>query len=55
MSFNEQKGYKALTIKNTLKGLSNVVLAGKWTAMNGGLPIAVTSGKFAAQKLPNIK
>ena len=55
MSFNEQKGYKALTIKNTLKGLSNVVLAGQWTAMNGGLPIAVTSGKFAAQKLPNIK
>lgn len=54
MSFYEQKGYKALTVKNTVKGLSNVILAGQWTAMNGGLPVAVTSGKFAAQKLPQI-
>ena len=55
MSFYEQKGFKALTMKNTMKGLSNVILAGQWTAMNGGLPVAVTSGKFAAQKLPKIK
>lgn len=52
MSFYEQNGFKALTMKNTMKGLSNVILASQWTAMNGGLPIAVTSGKFAAQKLP---
>ena len=55
MSFYEQKGYKALTMKHKVKGLSNVILAGQWTAMNGGLPVAVTSGKFAAQKLPKIK
>lgn len=55
MSFYEQKGFKALTMKNTMSGLSNVILASQWTAMNGGLPVAVTSGKFAAQKLPKIK
>lgn len=54
MSFYEQNGYKALHIKNEIKKLPNVLLAGQWTAMNGGLPIAVTSGKFAAQKLPDL-
>ncbi len=47
MSFFEQKGYKSLTAKNSVKGLSNVFLASQWLTTNGGLPIAVTSGKFA--------
>lgn len=48
MSFFEQKGYKSLTAKNSVKGLSNVFLASQWLTTNGGLPTAVTSGKFAA-------
>lgn len=48
MSFYEQKGYKSLTAKNSVRGLKNVVLASQWLTTNGGLPIAVTSGKFAA-------
>lgn len=47
MSFFEQKGYKSLTAKNRIKGLPNVFLASQWLTTNGGLPIAVTSGKFA--------
>ena len=38
-------------IKGTLKGLENVVLAGQWLSMPGGLPMAMTSGKFAVQRI----
>lgn len=48
MSFYEQKGHKSLTAKNSVRGLKNVVLASQWLSTNGGLPIAATSGKFAA-------
>ncbi|MCM1266362.1 MAG: NAD(P)/FAD-dependent oxidoreductase [Bacteroidales bacterium] len=48
MSFFEQKGYKSLTAKNSLRGLSNVFLAGQWLSTNGGLPMAAASGRFAA-------
>ncbi|MDE5991736.1 MAG: NAD(P)/FAD-dependent oxidoreductase, partial [Oscillospiraceae bacterium] len=51
MSFFEQKGYKSLTAKNTVKGLSNVFLASQWLTTNGGLPVAVTQGKFAADSI----
>lgn len=51
MSFYDQKGYKSITIKNTIKNIENIFIAGQWTTMNGGLPIAATSGKFAAEKL----
>lgn len=51
MSFFEQKGYKSLTAKNSVKGLSNVFIASQWLTTNGGLPIAAASGKFAADKL----
>ena len=51
MSFFEQQGYKSLTVKNSIKGLSNVFLASQWLTTNGGLPMAVTSGKFAVQAL----
>ncbi len=54
MSFFETKGSKSLTAKNTVKGLSNVLLASQWLTTNGGLPTAVTMGKFAAQKLPAV-
>lgn len=51
MSFFGQKGYKSVYIKNTVKGLDNVFLASQWLQLNGGLPIAATSGKFAVQAL----
>lgn len=51
MSFFEQKGYKSLTAKSNIKGLSNVFIASQWLTTNGGLPIAVTSSKFAVDKL----
>lgn len=51
MSFFEQKGYKSLTAKNSVRGLKNVFIASQWLSVNGGLPIAVTSGKFAAECL----
>ncbi len=51
MSFFEQKGYKSLTAKNSIKGLANVFLASQWLTTNGGLPAAATSGKFAVMEI----
>lgn len=51
MSFFQQKGSKSITVKNSIRGLSNVFLASQWLTTNGGLPIAVTSGKFAVDAL----
>lgn len=51
MSFFEQKGFKSLTAKNSIKGLPNVFLASQWLTTNGGLPVAVTQGKFAADSI----
>lgn len=51
MSFFEQKGYKSLTAKNSIRGLSNVFLASQWLSTNGGLPMAATSGRFAVMNL----
>ena len=38
-------------IPGTLKDIENVVLAGQWLSMPGGLPMAMTSGKFAVQRI----
>ncbi len=51
MSFFQTKGYKSLTAGNTIKGLANVFIGSQWLTTNGGLPMAVTSGKFAAEKM----
>ncbi|MGN0624293.1 MAG: phytoene desaturase family protein [Oscillospiraceae bacterium] len=51
MSFFQMKGYRSLTAKNNIKGLSNVFIGSQWLTTNGGLPTAVTSGKFAAEKM----
>jgi phytoene dehydrogenase-like protein len=51
MSFFGQKGYKSLYAKNKAAGLDNVFIASQWLQLNGGLPLAVTSGKFAAQAM----
>ncbi len=51
MSFFGQKGCKSIYLKNTIKGLNNVLISSQWLQLNGGLPIAATSGKFAVQAL----
>ncbi len=51
MSFFPQKGAGNVYIKNTIKGLDNVLIASQWLSQSGGLPAAATSGKFAADKL----
>ena len=46
-----KKSSNLFNVKGTLKGLDNVVLAGQWLSMPGGLPMAMTSGKFAVQRI----
>ncbi|WP_026653590.1 phytoene desaturase family protein [Butyrivibrio proteoclasticus] len=51
MSFVTTPLGKSVRITGRLKGLKNVYLAGQWTSAPGGLPVAVTSGKFAVQRI----
>ena len=51
MSFITTPYGKQLKLKGQLKGIDNLYLAGQWTNSPGGLPVAVTSGKFAIQRL----
>lgn len=51
MAYFERSGGKSLTAKNTIKGLKNVFLASQVLTTSGGLPMAVTSGKFAADEV----
>lgn len=38
-------------LNGIIDGLDNVVLASQWQQLPGGLPIAVTNGKFAVQRI----
>ena len=51
MSFVTTPKVKQLKIKGKVKGIDNLYLAGQWTNSPGGLPVAVSSGKFAIQRL----
>ncbi len=51
MSFVTTPKGKAITMKGKLKGIDNLYVAGQWTNSPGGLPVAVTSGKFAVQRI----
>lgn len=51
MSFVTTPQGKQIKLKGTLKGIKNLYLAGQWTNSPGGLPIAVSSGKFAVQRI----
>ncbi len=42
---------KALMQKGEIKGLKNFILAGQWILRSGGLPPAVITAKFAAQRI----
>lgn len=47
MSFTTKKGVKSFRTKGTIKGIKNFYIASQWLMAPGGLPVAVTSGKFA--------
>ena len=56
MSFTTTPTGKQVKMKGRLKGIDNLYVAGQWTSSPGGLPVAVTSGKFAVQRiLKNLK
>lgn len=38
-------------LNGLIDGLDNVVLGSQWLQLPGGLPVAVTTGKFAAQRI----
>ena len=42
---------KALMHNGKLKGIKNFLLAGQWLIRSGGLPTAVMSGRFTAQRI----
>ena len=51
MSFVTTPMGKQIKMKGTVKGIKNIFIAGQWTNSPGGLPVAVTSGKFAIQRI----
>ncbi|MDD6037431.1 MAG: NAD(P)/FAD-dependent oxidoreductase [bacterium] len=51
MSFTVAPQKKAVRLKGAVKGVKNLQVAGQWTYTPGGLPVAVTSGKFAVQRI----
>lgn len=55
MSFITKKGVKSFRAKRTIKGIKNLYIASQWTMAPGGLPVAVTSGKFAIYQIANQK
>lgn len=51
MSFMMTPKFKFMSHSGKIKGLKNCFLAGQWLSPPGGLPIAVTTGKFAVQRI----
>lgn len=55
MGFKATPKSKSPTCKGIVEGLPGLYLAGQWMTSPGGLPIAVTSGKFAIQRIQRSK
>lgn len=51
MSFTITPQTKSVKLKGAVKGVKNLQVAGQWAHTPGGLPVAVTSGKFAVQRI----
>ncbi|WP_251212585.1 phytoene desaturase family protein [Adlercreutzia murintestinalis] len=51
MGFKAMPKAKSPSCKGVIEGLPGLYLAGQWMTSPGGLPIAVTSGKFAIQRI----
>ena len=51
MSFITKKGVKSFRVKGMIKGIKNLYIASQWIMAPGGLPVAVTAGKFAVWRI----
>lgn len=51
MSFIVTGNAKSRTVPGKIKGLANVMIASQWLMGPGGLPVAASMGKFAAQRI----
>lgn len=51
MGFITRKDIKSFRVKGKVKGIKNAYIASQWIQAPGGLPIAVTAGKFAIQRI----
>jgi len=51
MSFITTIGSQTTMFTGNIKGIDNVVLGTQWQMNPGGLPTAVTMGKFAVQRI----
>ncbi len=51
MSFITKKGVKSFRVKGMVKGVKNLYIASQWIMAPGGLPVAVTAGKFAIWRI----
>jgi phytoene dehydrogenase-like protein len=51
MSFLSRPGTMPESHSGVIDGISNLFLAGQWVFPDGGLPLALLSGKFAIQRL----
>lgn len=51
MAFITRKGVKSFRAKGTVKGVKNLYIASQWIMAPGGLPVAVTAGKFALWRI----
>lgn len=51
MSFITKKGVKSFRVKGVVKGIKNLYIASQWIMAPGGLPVAVTAGKFAVWRI----
>lgn len=51
MSFIIKKGVRSFRVKGTVKGIKHLYIASQWIMAPGGLPVAVTAGKFAIWRI----
>ena len=51
MSFVTKKGIKSFRVKGLVKGIKNLYIASQWIMAPGGLPVALTAGKFAIWRI----
>lgn len=51
MPYMMTKKHKQIILRNDLLPISNVAMAGQWSMMPGGVPIAIVQGKFAAMTI----
>lgn len=51
MSFITKKGVKSFRVKGTVKGIKNLYIGSQWIMAPGGLPVAVTAGKFVVWRI----